>query len=379
LVGVLLTALIQSSSAFIGIVIVLATQGLLTLEAAIPLMLGSNIGTSITAFLSSIKASTEAKKVALANTLITITGMLILVTWIPTFADIVEHISLKSDLPAGDIQAMAETVPRQIANAHTVFNVIMACVFLPFTNLVAGLVDRILPEKELPEGEFLKAIYLDENMIETPVIGLNLAKQETLRIGQITQDMVCDVILPFLVKDASVIDEVLQKEKLVDFLSVEVNSYLTRIIRQGIESARTDEAFQIMYSVKELEQIADTCTNLLEQKAQSWIEEKVEFSADGKKELIEYHIKIQKQLARAIEVFRDLNLEKARRMKGKHKKYRTLGVVLEKQHYERLRDTGKELESQGDTHLEIMTHLGTIQSHATNIGRILLKWKTGDG
>ena len=132
-----------------------------------------------------------------------------------------------------------------------------------------------------------------------------------------------------------------------------------------------------MYSIKELEQIADTCTNLLEQKAQSWIDEKVEFSADGKKELIEYHTKVQKQLARAIEVFQDMNLEKARRMKQKHKKYRTLGVVLEKQHYERLRDTATELEAKGDTHLEIMTHLRTIQSHATNIGRILLKWKTG--
>ena len=378
LVGVLLTALIQSSSAFIGIVIVLAAQGLLTLEAAIPLLLGSNIGTSITAFLSSIKASTEAKKVALANTFITITGMLILVTWIPTFADIVTQISPKSDLPAGDMQAMAESVPRQIANAHTVFNIMMACIFLPLANLIAGLIDRILPEKELPEGELLKTIYLDENMIETPAIGLNLAKQETLRIAQITQDMVGDVILPFLVKDASVINEVLEKEKLVDFLSVEVNQYLTRIIRKGIESARSDEAFQIMYSVKELEQIADTCTNLLEQKAESWIGEKVEFSADGKKELIEYHTKVQKQLARAIEVFRDMDLEKARRMKGKHKKYRSLGAVLERQHYERLRDTGTELEARGDTHLEIMTHLRTIQSHATNIGRILLKWKTGD-
>jgi phosphate:Na+ symporter len=377
LVGAVFTALLQSSSAFIGIIIVLAGQGLLTLEAGIALLLGSNIGTAITAVLASIKASREAKKVALANVFVNFFGVVVFIAWIPAFAEIITGISPKSPLPHGDPLAMAETIPRQLANAHTFFNVAMALIILPVANYFSRIIDRMLPEKPFPEEAEMAVRFLDDRILSTPALGLNLAKEEALRVAETTRDMVGDLILPFLVKDKAVITEILQKEQLVDYLSEQINLYLTRIIRQSIESERADEAFQIMYTVKELEQIADTCTNLIEQKAQSWIEGKVEFSVEGKQELIEYHTKIQKQLSRAVEVFRDVNLEKARRMKEKHKKYRNLAADLEKQHYERLRDAGKTLELRGDTHMELMIHLRTIMSHATNIGRILIKWKTG--
>jgi len=222
----------------------------------------------------------------------------------------------------------------------------------------------------------MKAIYLDEMMIETPAFGLNLAKQETLRIGQITQDMVGDLILPFLVKDTHLLQDFSNKEKQVDFLSDEINSYLMRIIRQGVEAGRTDEAFQIMYTNKEFEQIADVCLNMIEQKAEPWIAGEIEFSEEGKKELVEYHMRTQKQLSRAIEVFRDLNLKKAKRMKAKHKKYRGIGIELEKSHYQRLLDIEKKIEASGDTHMELITQLKIITSHATNIARILLEWET---
>jgi phosphate:Na+ symporter len=345
LVGIIFTAILQSSSAFIGIIIVLAAQGLLTLEAAIPMLPGSNIGTAITAFLASIKASREAKKVAVANALINIFGMLLVIWWIPGYADIVAYISPKSALPYDDPLAMAETVPRQIANAHTLFNVMIACILTPVTGLVARFIDFILPEKEAPEEDMMKILYLDKNLINTPSLALNLAKQEALRIGTITQDMVGDVILPFLVKQPHVLADLVSKEKQVDFLVNEVNAYLMKIIRQSIAEERADEAFQIMYPVKEL---------------------------------VEYHTVTQKQLSRALEVFRDVNLEKARRMRSKYRKYRTIASEMEKQHYERLRAAGKKIETSGDTHMEIMTRLRTITHHTTNIARILIEWKTGE-
>ncbi len=377
LVGMIFTALLQSSSAFIGIIIVLAAQGLLTLEAAIPMLIGSNIGTAITAFLASINASREAKKVAMANAFINLFGMLLFVWWIQGYANIISQISPKSTLPAGDTMAMAETIPRQIANAHTLFNLIIASVLLPFTGTVARLIDKILPEKPLPEEQLMKTIYLDPNLLSTPALGLNLAKQEALRIGIITQDMVGDAILPFVVKQSHLLEDLSLKEKQVDFLVGEVNDYLMKIIRQGVESERANEAFQIMYTVKELEEISDIIGNMLVTRAGVWIKSEAEFSKEGKKELLEYHIKTQKQLSRALEVFRDVNLEKARSMKTKHKKYRSIASELEKQHYQRLRDEEKIVEESGDTHMELMTRLRTITHHATNIARILLEWKSG--
>lgn len=375
-VGMVFTALLQSSSAFIGIMIVLATQGLLTLEAAIPMLIGSNIGTAITAFLASIKASREAKKVALANAFINLFGMLVFISWIQGFADIVAHISPKSILPPDDPLAMAETVPRQIANAHTLFNVMLATILIPVTGQVARLIDRLLPEKELPEEEMMKPRYLDKTMVSTPALGLNLAKQEALRIGSITQDMVSDAILPFLLKESHLLNDLSQREKQVDFLVQEVNAYLLKIIRQSVEPERANEAFQIMYTIKELEEVADIVGNLLVGRAEVWIAGDAEFSDQGKKELVEYHTKTQKQLARAIEVFRDVNLEKAEAMKSKHKEYRSMASEMEKQHYERLRNAGKKIEAMGDTHMELMTRLRTITHHATNIARIMLEWES---
>lgn len=373
-IGMLFTALIQSSGAFIGIIIVLASQGLITLDAAIPLLLGSNIGTAITAFLASIKTSRESKKVALANALINIFGMLLLVLWIPTYAKIVAEISPKSLLPAGDQLAMAEIIPRQIANAHSLFNVMLAVLILPFTNTVAKIVDRMLPDIKEAVELGMQTLYLDDNLLNTPALGLNLAKQEALRIASITQDMLGDIILPFLTKQSHVLDDLDSKEKLIDFLTEEVNRYLTKISRQSIDSKSTNEAFQIMYTIKELEEIADIVGNLMVPKARSWIAGDIDFSDQGKKELLEYHIISQKQLARAVNVFKEINLEKARIMKAKYRKYRSVASELEKQHYERLRDPNKKIEASGDSHMELMTRLRTITHHATNIARILIDW-----
>ena len=374
LVGMIFTAILQSSSAFIGITIVLATQGLISLEAAIPLLLGSNIGTAITAFLASINASREAKKVALANAFINIFGMLLLVAWIPGYATIIAEISPKGNPAAADTLAMAEIVPRQIANAHTLFNVILAVLILPFTNIVAKVIDWILPEKEIPEAELMKTIYLDQNLISTPALGLNLAKQEAIRIGKVVQDMLTDALIPFITKQDHLLDDLVTREMQIDFLAEEVNTYLMKISRQSLGSKRTDEAFQIMYTVKELEEIADIIGNLLVKSAKQWIQRDAEFSSEGKKELVTYHTLTQKQLSRALEVFRDLNLKKAEEMKGKHKKYRSIASEFEKQHYERLKDPKKKLEPSGDTHMELMTRLRTITHHSTNIARILIDW-----
>ena len=150
LIGVLFTALIQSSAAFLGIILVLSAQGLITLEAAIPLIFGSNIGTSVTAFIAAIHTSREAKRVAFAHTLFKIIAVLIFVWWIPSFAELIRTIS-SSVTGTSSLAADNSVLPRQIANAHTVFNVLYAIAFLPFLTPIAKLVVKILPDKEVED------------------------------------------------------------------------------------------------------------------------------------------------------------------------------------------------------------------------------------
>jgi len=378
LVGTFFTAIIQSSGAFIGIIIVLASQGLITLEAAVPLLLGSNIGTAATAILASLNSSREAKKVALALMLIKIIGVLLIIWWIPSYIKIIEMISPKSAEGINELNNLAVILPRQIANAHTVFNVILAMAFLPFTEMFARLINRIFPEREAAtEGEEkIEATYLDYNILNTPSLGLNLAKEEALRVGRYVLDMVYMILRAFTEKDWKVIKHLEKREQQVDSLMTEINRYLLRITRGNINDQRVNEAFQIMFTVKEFEQIADIITKVLVIRAQTWLAGNLEFSDAGKNELIEYHSKATKQLSRAIGLFRELNLEKAKEMKLKYKQYRDMAFELEKQHYERLRKDIAESVSSSETHLELITMFSTITDHATNIARIFIEWSS---
>jgi len=374
LIGTCLTALFQSSSAFVGVIIVIASQGLISLESSIGLLLGANMGTAVTAILASLKSSREAKKVALANTLFKVFGILVFVWWIPKFSELIQTISPKGNPGLPQMEYMAQVVPRQIANAHTIFNVALTIMVLPFINHFARLIEYILPKKEPREEFVLRVQYLDENLLSTPALALAVAKQEVIRMGYMVQDMVNDIILPFLVKERNVLNGIIAKEKLVDYLQIEINDYIRNILRFDIKEERINEAFQIMYTVKEFEHIADLASKNLIRRAEKWIDSPQSFTMEGKKELLEYHTQTQKQISRAIEVFRDVNLEKAEKMKEKNKKNRQLALDLERQHYERIKKDIRQTIESSEIHLELMTSFKIITSHATNVARILLEW-----
>jgi len=147
-----------------------------------------------------------------------------------------------------------------------------------------------------------------------------------------------------------------------------------QVTRQDIPEDRIQESFQIMYTVKEFEQIADIISKSLLIKAERWAKSDLEFSKDGKSELMDYHQRTLKQIGRSIEVFQDVNLHKAKEMKAKYKKYRSLAIEMERLHYSRLKDDIEKSVESSEIHLELMSSMKVITSHATNIARILLEW-----
>ncbi len=373
LVGTVFTALIQSSSAFIGIMIVLASQGLISLEAGIPLLLGANIGTCVTAILAALKTNREAKRVALAHTLFKVFGVLIIVWWIPQFARLVEYISPSRPGP-DTFSAATAVLPRQIANAHTLFNVFVTLILLPFLNSIARFITFILPDKATMENGRMKTKYIGDPHGIPTTLALNLAKEETIHMAHITLDMVNTYITPFILHEKPDITWMNAREEEVDFLRDRINAYLLEVISANIEKNRSNEAFEIMYTVKEFEEIADLIQKSYLDKALEWAQNGQDFSDEGKKELTDYHLQVIKQISRAIEVFREFNLEKALHMKEKHHKYRLYAMELEKSHYRRLMNAVDKSVNTSKIHLELMTILTTVYSHATNIGRIILQW-----
>lgn len=375
LVGALFTALIQSSSAFAGILIVLGTQGLVTLDAAIPLILGSNIGTSITALLASINMGRESKRVAFAHTFFKLVGVLLFVWWIPSFAELVRSISPDGSQNSIGIAHLAEVVPRQIANAHTVFNVVLTILLLPFTNVTAKLIERILPDIEEKEISIYKTKFLEESLITTPALALNLAKAEIIRMATKAQKMVDQIIVPFFAPNRDIIDEIITEEAEIDYLNLRISKYLMKISQKSLEEESADEVFQMMHCITEIEQIGDVVAKSLIPLANKRIEQNLSFSDDGKLEIEDYHLRTMKQISRAIEVFKDVNLQDAKRMEKKYKKYRLMEMDLRRTHFDRLRDKVPQSIETSGIHLELIELLKRISSNATNIARIFLETK----
>lgn len=374
IVGTIFTALIQSSAAFAGIIIILGTQGLISLEAAIPLILGANIGTSITAILASINSGREAKKVAFAHTSFKVIGVLLFVWWIPQFANFIRSISPEASSNLIGISYLAEVLPRQIANAHTVFNIVLTFALLPFTKFAAIFIEWVLPHVPDNEKESIyKTKYLEESLISTPTLALNLTKAEIIRVANKVQKMVEQILIPFFNNNSEVIDKILEIETEVNYLNIKTVQYLTMISQQSLQEEQADEVFQMMYCITELEQIGDVVSKRLVPLANKRMDLNLSFSEEGKQEIEDYHLRSMKQISRAIDVLKDVNLQEAKRMEKKYKKYRLMEMDLRRTHFDRLKDKMPKTIETSQMHLELIDLLKRISSNATNIARIFLE------
>jgi phosphate:Na+ symporter len=374
--GTIFTALIQSSAAFIGIILTLATQGLISLEAAIPLLMGANLGTSITGIIAGITANREAQKVAMAYTIFKFVGVLMLVWFIAPFAHLVRYVT-PSTLNEGVI-SVSENIPRLVANAHTIYNVLLTVILLPFTNLYGKFIEWLLPQVPEKKPKYTTK-FLDKSLLSTPTVALKLAKQEVLRLCEIVEEMVDEILIPFISKDRSPLQRIQKSEVIVDYLRDQINAYLLSLTRQDVTEQSIHEAFQIMYAVKEFEQIADIVSKNLVERAQWWVQSGNEFSAEGKLELKEFHLLTQKQLKRAKNVFTDLDLEKAKKMTKKYQDYKDFGRELERQHFARLKEDVNKSVTSSKTHLELVSMFRTIGSHANNVAQVILEWPADKG
>lgn len=248
LAGAVITAILQSSSATTGIVIVLASQGLITPGAGIALVLGANIGTSVTALLAAIGKPREAQRAAVAHLLFNVVGVLI---WIPFVGWLV---SIVGNIGGG--------TAREVANAHTVFNVINALIFLPFVTPFAALVTKLVPDKPV-EGE-MRPKYLDKSLIRSPSLALSAARMEMLRMASRVQGMLADILPAVLDGSIDTLEDVASMDDEVDLLHGLLLEYLGDIGEARLSEASSDELMDLFEATNSLEAIGDIIeTNLV--------------------------------------------------------------------------------------------------------------------
>ena len=242
IVAAILSALVASSAATIGLAITLSLQGLIPLHAAIPVIFGANIGTCATALASSIGAETEARRVAMAHIFFKVVGVLVFLPFIQPFVRLVA--------------LTADDVPRQIANAHSLFNFGITALFLPFSHLLARVISDLIPAGKEGEG-FFKAKYLDERMLETPALALGQATREALRMADIVSDMFARTIGALSTDDPELIEFIEEMDNQVDTLDREIKRYLTKVSQQSLTDEQSKREFGILAFVNNMEDIGD--------------------------------------------------------------------------------------------------------------------------
>lgn len=366
LTGFVATAIIQSSGAFIGIVIVLASQGLLGLEAGVALLLGSNVGTTVTALVAAFNAGYEGKRVAVTFFLIKLVGALFVVWWIPAFSGIVRLIT-----PSTGVTAGSADLARQIANAHTLFNVMVTLAMLPLSKVFPKWIMKFIPAKTRASASPVKVEYLNNNMLASPALAVSLAKRETIRMGGFVRQMIIDAIKPFTEAESAALDRIKIDETKVDFLRKEIAVYLTKISQGSLTPRMVEESFHLLYIISELEQMADVISGPLAEKAAEWLDSEKQFSKDGTTELKDFHIKTLEQFEKTLQAIDSLDRKQAAGLENSHRQFRQLADELKHRHFQRLTQNIPQSVSTSKMHMEVMNALRIIHSHIGNIVRII--------
>ena len=366
--GAVFTALIQSSSATTGIVITLASSGSITLEAGIPLIFGANIGTCITALLAGLKATRDAKRVAIGHVLFNVIGVLVFCFWIPVFADLVAQTT--------------DNVPRQIANAHTIFNIVSTMLFIPFAPFISRTIIRYFPDKEkLRNIEKPAILNLDEKVLSYPTAAINNAQAEISGVVGLTERVVGSLVPPFITdKDQSDVENpelnlitgLHQRLEKIKYLNENISNYLIKISQQDLTSHQSREVFALVSATNYLNSINDTVKvkfeNLIGKKES--LDEG--FSDAGQEEILVYHAKLLKQIKRLNKYFAKYDRAKATKIMKKGKKYKDLEEKYRLEHFKRVSGNVSVSVATHQLHVELMDMLKQINTFIELIASTLL-------
>lgn len=363
LLSAVLTALIHTSAATIGIAIALAESGLISLEAGIALVLGANIGTCATALMASLRSPAEARRVAWAHVLFKVTGVILFLPVLAPFQTLVA--STASDLP------------RQIANAHTLFNVIIAVLFLPFIGLFWKLVVALVPEK--PEEKKFGPMYLDEHVLDTPALALGQATRETLRASDIVREMLAESVTVFRSDEAETITGVKDKDNLIDLLDRYIRLYITRLSASQLTEPQTRRAMTVLEISRDLESIGDVIDRNIMPLAQKRIKKGITFSQSGQEEIIAFHKRILQNFDIAISAFTNNDRDLADQVLRNKEELGTLERELVQAHLDRLRRGYRESIETSHIHLDLIGNLARINSLITHIIYPILEEKREKG
>jgi len=368
LIGAGLTALVQSSSATIGIVIVMATQGLVPLETGIAISLGASLGTAATTMIATIGRPRVALRAGLVHVLFNVVGVAVILVLLDPLAELARLLSPTAAGLTGSERAAAET-PRQIANAYTLAKSAMLLGFLPFTHQLARLVERLVTVRD-DEGRIAPR-YLDESLIGAPGAALELAELEVGRLGRKTLDQV-DRVLPALLQGSAVeLSAIAEADEDVDALHDAIIDYLRRVDQGTLSDHERSRLHSLTSATSYLELVGDIVQHDLVRVGLRRIEEGVPLSEETRGLISDFHATMRRLLDEALGAYLDGDVARAR---GVLEAKPEVNALLEEAATQRALRLGADAPARVAAYtrgIEALEHLRRVYTFAKRIARLV--------
>ena len=361
LAGFAMTTCLQSSSASMGILIALSSQGLMPLAGALPILYGDNIGSCTTSLISSVGANKNAKRAALMHLCFNVIGtMLFMIVLNKPISMIVTYLD-------------PTDTARQIANSHTLFNIINVILLLPFSKYIVKLVMLLIPDKKDEEDEYDSRItkYLDERMLETPSIAFGNTIRETLRMGSKAKKSFTCSMNALLERSEDYAKTTFEKEKILNEQQRKVLDYLIKLSNRTLDDKMRFSLDLLFHTVNDIERVGDLSENIAEL-AEVAIQNKTKISDSAKSELIDIYSKVLDAYELSLDAMKQNNSTLANDVLKIEDEVDALDKLYRAKHMNRLNSHSCSIDS-GIMYLDLLTNLERLSDHSASIAKRVIK------
>lgn len=353
-----LTWLLHSSLASVLIIASFTSSGLITLKLGLLLVLGANLGAAIIPFVMTYTMDTRARWITIGNLLMRVSSVLLILPFLGFFMALFNNLEIAA--------------AREIIHFHTLFNVILAILFLPLVNKVAALCKKILPYQEEENNKEIKPLYLDETALETPTIALASAARETLRVANIVETMLIDTMSALKDENFEMLKKVKATDDSVDTLHTKIKLYLIRVSEESLDPKESDRFVQILTFSTNLEHIGDIIDKSLSELVQVKIKKQKRFSKEGFKEIQNFHHIILNNIKIAQAIFMSEDPKLARQLVEGKDSVRKAAQQSAEKHFQRLREGVQETHLTSSLHTDIIRDYKRINSYITSVAYSIL-------
>ncbi len=361
LAGAVLTGLIQSSSASVGILQALSATGAVSIAATIPIIMGQNIGTTVTSLISSVGTNKNARRAAILHALFNVVGTLILLPVFWLIKDIVQPAFL--NIAANHLS---------ISVCHTAFNVVSTAILFPCSDLLVKLVCKIVPDSKEAE----KLAELDERLLVTPPVALQQCRKVTLDMAQCAAQCLTDSLTSLSGYTRELDASTREMEALTDHYEDILSSYMVKLSSQGISADDSNESAMLLKAIGDFERIGDHSVNLIEA-AEEMASRKASFSAAAQAELAVLIAAVQEIMTLSLQAFTTQDLALANQVEPLEQVIDDLKEQMRDHHIQRLQQGSCNIET-GFIWSDLLTNLERIGDHCSNVAGCIVDMKHHD-